>query len=403
MHSKKKIVNDPVYGFINLPSGLIFELIEHPYFQRLRRIRQLGLSYLVYPGAIHSRFQHSIGAMHLMSEAINVLVSKGVEITDEEKESVMIAILLHDIGHAPFSHSLENSIIESMNHEDISLKFMNALNKQFGGSLDLAIRIFKNEYSKRFLHQLVSGQLDMDRLDYLRRDSFFTGVSEGVIGSDRIIKMLNVHKDQLVVDAKGIYSVEKFLIARRLMYWQVYMHKTALAAELVLMKIFKRIKDLFLTGKDFYGFENLSYFLTNKFSNDEVLVEKFASIDDYDVYHLIKKWAESNDKVLKDLSQAILNRKLPKLILSKEMYDSERLEVLEKKFLLKSGYSKELTHYYVFPGNVSNKAYSVLDDKINILFRDKISDISEASDILNMSILSKVIKKYYVCAPKDLF
>ncbi len=402
MHYKKKIINDPVYGFLNIPGGLIFELIEHPYFQRLRRIRQLGLSYLVYPGATHSRFQHSIGAMHLTSLAVSVLKSKGVEISKEEDEAVMIAVLLHDIGHSPFSHTLENTIIESYGHEALSVKFMDLLNKDFDNRLELAINIFKDNYKKPFLHQLVSGQLDMDRLDYLRRDSFFTGVSEGVIGSERIIKMLDVYDDKLVVEAKGIYSIEKFLIARRLMYWQVYMHKTSLAAELMLMKLFNRIKELFEKGADFFGSDILSYFLTGDFKNNEELIERFSELDDYDIIYFIKSWTKSSDKVLSFLSQSFINRNLPGIILSKIEPSEDYIEKIKMQILKDKNISKEDLDYYIYSGSVSNNAYSTIDEKINILIDNKTVDISEASDMLNLSVLSKVVKKYYVCAPKEI-
>lgn len=403
MINKKKIINDPVYGFINIPGGLIFDLIEHPYFQRLRRIRQLGMSSLVYPGAIHTRFQHSIGAMHLTSLAVQVLRGKGIKITEEEEESVMAAVLLHDIGHAPFSHGLERTIIESHNHENISLKFMNILNHEFNNRLDLAIKIFLNKYKKSFLHQLVSGQLDMDRLDYLRRDSFFTGVSEGVIGSERIIKMLHVFDDKLVVEAKGIYSIEKFLIARRLMYWQVYMHKTALAAELVLIKIFNRIKELYNNGDSFFGIETFDYFLKNNFKNDNELIERFSNLDDYDIFFFIKQWTKSPDKILKNLSESLVFRRLPKLLLSKSPPDEEYINNLKNRILSSISINEADLTYYLFSGSVSNNAYNTLDDKINILTDNKLIDISEASDMLNLSVLSKEVKKYYVCAPKIIF
>ncbi len=402
MKDKKKIINDPVYGFINIPRGIIFDLIEHQYFQRLRRIKQLGLTYLVYPGATHTRFQHSIGAMHLMSLAIEVIKSKGVEITKEEEEGVKIAILLHDIGHTPFSHSLEKSIVTNCDHEDLSLKFMKILNEEYNGKLDLAINIFKGTYKKKFLNQLVSGQLDMDRLDYLRRDSFFTGVSEGVIGSERIIKMLAVSDDKLVVEAKGIYSIEKFLIARRLMYWQVYLHKTALAAELVLSRIFYRAKELYKNQKKYPSTEIFDALLESKFTNSEEMIKTYSKFDDYDVYYLLKQWASCNDSVLKNLSEAIIYRKLPKIKLSKELFDIEYIEDLKNKLIRNNIISKELIDYYIFYGSVSNNAYCYIDDQINILYKDKIIDISKESDMLNLSILNKVIKKYYVCSPKPI-
>lgn len=402
MTIKKKILNDPVYGFISIPGGIIFELIEHPFFQRLRRINQLGLSSLVYPGAIHTRFQHSIGAMHLTTTAIDVLKSKGAEITQEEAEAVKIAVLLHDIGHTPFSHSLEKVIIAGVAHEQLSLKIMEALNSEFDNRLSLAIKIFTNNYEKKFLHQLVAGQLDMDRLDYLRRDSFFTGVSEGVIGSERIIKMLIVVNDDLAVEAKGIYSIEKFLIARRLMYWQVYLHKTALAAELVLQNIFKRAKELWNKGEQDFHNSNLEYFFSEKYDNTNELLKFFINFDDHDVYYILKQWTKSNDKILSDLSKSIIYRKLPGIRLSKEKFPPNIIEDLIKKICDSNNISKADVGYYLMHGSVANNAYSNINDKINILYRDSVSDISDASDMLNLSLLSKLIKKYYVCAPKEM-
>ncbi len=400
--NKKKIINDPVYGFINIPEGLIFDLIEHRYFQRLRRIRQLGLTYLVYPGAIHSRFQHSIGAMHLTSLAIEVLRGNGQEITEAEAEGLMIAVLLHDIGHTPFSHGLEKNIFSNLSHEEFSLKFMNILNEEFNNKLSLAISIFKGEYKKKFLHQLVSGQLDMDRLDYLRRDSFFTGVHEGTIGSDRIIQMLKVVDDKLVVEAKGIYSIEKFLIARRLMYWQVYLHKTALAAELLLVKIFERVKELYNRAEKFACSEMFADFFESNFKNDKELIEKYSQLDDYDIYWVIKQWINCDDKILSELSANLIYRKLPKIILSKEKFDEDYINTLKNKLQKQLKISEHEVKYFLFNGSVSNNAYSNIDDRINILYKDEIIDISDASDILNLSILSKVIKKHYVCTPKNL-
>ena len=309
--NKRKIVNDPVYGFINIPSEIIYDIIEHRYFQRLRRIKQLGLTDYVYPGAVHTRFQHTLGAVHLLYSAISTLRLKGVDITQEEEDAVTLAILLHDIGHGPFSHTLEHVIIDKYTHEDLSLMFMEALNKEFSGKLDLTINIFKNNYHKKFLHQLVSSQLDVDRMDYLRRDSFFSGVSEGVIGSDRIIKMLTVVDDQLVVEAKGIYSIEKFLIARWLMYWQVYLHKTVVSAEQLLLKIFKRVKKLLSQGVEIYLSKELEFFIKNneKKSTLEIL-ENFSKIDDADILALVKMWEDSSDKILSNLSKRLLYRKL---------------------------------------------------------------------------------------------
>jgi uncharacterized protein len=401
--NKKKIVNDPVYGFINIPGGIIYELIEHPYFQRLRRIKQLGLTYLVYTGAVHTRFQHAIGSMHLISLAIDVIRSKGHEITDEEAEAANIAILLHDIGHGPFSHALEKCIIPDLHHEQLSLWFMEDLNEQFNGKLDLAIKIFQNKYHKKFLHQLISGQLDMDRLDYLRRDSFFTGVTEGIVGSERIIKMLQVVDDNLVVEAKGIYSVEKFLIARRLMYWQVYLHKTVVVAELLLVHMLNRIRELYKTNQfnsNNQYFDFLISDLKNK-SHSEI-IKNFNMLDDYDIISMVKQNITSEDKVLSVIADSVLNRKFPKIVIGKEKIEPKYIAELEKKTTELYGLSKSELKYFVFTGEISNNAYSNVDERINILYGEKLVDIAEASDMLNLDVLSKVVKKYYVCAPKNI-
>jgi len=401
--NKKKIINDPVYGFINIPGGLIFDLIEHPYFQRLRRIKQLGMTYLVYPGAVHSRFQHTIGAMHLINMAIEVIRGKGHEITEEEAEAAQIAILLHDIGHGPFSHALESCIIPSLPHEQLSLMFMQQLNSEFNGKLDLAIKIFKNQYHKKFLHQLISGQLDMDRLDYLRRDSFFTGVTEGVVGSERIIKMLQVVDDNLVVEAKGIYSVEKFLVARRLMYWQVYLHKTVVVAELLLVKALERMKYLHQNNIFVTNNPNLDYFLAdNQLNNTTEIIRNFNMLDDYDIIYLLKQNINSQDIILSKLAGSILNRKFPKIIINKEKPDENLILEIKKKTKKEYQLNDEDLQYFVYTGEISNNAYSNIDEQINILYGDKLIDIAEASDMLNLSVLSKVVKKYYVCAPKKI-
>lgn len=403
LNNKQKIVNDPVYGFINIPGGIIFDLIEHPFFQRLRRIKQLGLTYLVYPGAVHTRFQHAIGSMHLISMAIDVIRSKGHEITDQEAEATQIAILLHDIGHGPFSHALETCIIPDLHHEQLSLWFMEELNIEFKGKLSLAIKIFRNEHHKKFLHQLVSGQLDMDRLDYLRRDSFFTGVTEGVVASERIIKMLEVVDDKLVVEAKGIYSVEKFLIARRLMYWQVYLHKTVLVAELLLVHVLERIKELHHLGLLKTGNKYFDYLIAErKISDKSDIIKNFAMIDDFDIIGLIKQNLDSEDRVLAMLADAVLNRKFPRIILSKEEFSSNFIGEIKEKFMNKYNFNADETEYFVYEGEISNNAYSSLDERINILFGEKLSEVTEASDILNFSVLGKVVKKYYVCAPKNV-
>lgn len=402
--NKLKILNDPIYGFVSIPYEIIFDLIEHPYFQRLRRIKQLGLTGLVYPGALHTRFHHAIGCMHLMQEAIEVIRSKGHEITEEEAEGVTIAILLHDIGHGPFSHALEYSIVSDITHEDFSELFMNQLNKQFDGKLTLAIKIFQNKYSKKFLHQLVSSQLDMDRLDYLKRDSFFAGVSEGVISSDRIIKMLNVVNDQLAIEAKGIYSIEKFIIARRLMYWQVYLHKTVLSAENLLVKILQRAKELAQKNSgNLFATPSFQLFLKNNYSkndfvNNPKLLNAFSKLDDYDIMASVKVWTEHSDIILSKLCQNLINRKLYKIELQnmafKEEKISERKKELKKKYKLTD---KELD-YFVFTGNVANDIYSADKIRINILSKDgTVTDITEASDQLNIEVLTKKIKKHFLC------
>ncbi len=408
-YNKLKIINDPVYGFVKIPFEIIYDLLQHKYFQRLRGIKQLGLTSLVYPGAMHNRFQHAVGAMHLMSSAVTVLQNKGVEITAEESEAVHIAILLHDIGHGPFSHALEHSIVNEVSHECISLLFMERLNQTFGGRLTLAIQIFKNEYHKKFLHQLVSSQLDMDRLDYLRRDSFYTGVTEGVIGSDRIIKMLQVHNDELVVESKGIYSIEKFLIARRLMYWQVYLHKTAVAAEKMLVSVLSRARYLAHNGIDLFATPALSFFLCNKvsiddFYNERHVLDDFAQLDDGDIMSAIKVWTKHSDYILSTLANALIKREVFHVELQKEAIDKLLLKNLKTQ--VKEYYRlehKSDIKYFVLTDAIENYAYSISDDKIHILFSNgEVKDISSASDILNLSVLSKNVKKYLLCYPKHL-
>ena len=405
--NKKKILNDPVYGFISIQDDLIFDLIEHHYFQRLRRIKQLGLTHLVYPGALHTRFHHAIGTMHLMHQSIEVLRSKGHEITKDEENGALIAILLHDIGHGPYSHTLENSIVAEISHEELSLLFMERLNQGFGGALDTAIAIFKNDYPKHFLHQLVSSQLDMDRLDYLKRDSFFTGVSEGVINTDRIIKMLDIIDDELVVEAKGIYSVEKFIIARRLMYWQVYLHKTVLSAENMLMQVIKRAKYLAMNGEKLFATDPFRLFLENKITKDDFLenpsfLETFAELDDFDVFASIKMWTKANDKVLSILSQNLVNRQLFRNEIQNKPFGIELVSGLKQKVAALYKISPEDADYFVFTDIARNSAYNPFNDRINILFRDgKVQDITEASDQLNIDILSKTVTKYFLCYPKQ--
>ncbi|MBN2776623.1 MAG: HD domain-containing protein [Bacteroidales bacterium] len=403
MSKKKKIVNDPVYGFINIPAGLIYDIIEHKYFQRLRRIKQLGLTYLVYPGAVHTRFHHALGTMHLMSIAIDVIRSKGHVITNDEAEAAMAAILLHDIGHGPFSHALESCIIPELPHEALSLMFMEELNYEFNGKLDLAIKIFKNEYQKKFLHQLISGQLDMDRLDYLRRDSFYTGVSEGIVGSERIIKMLQVVDDNLVVEAKGIYSIEKFLVARRLMYWQVYLHKTVLVGEVLLVKLLERLKHLYERDEILVDNQHLEFFLKRRYlSNQKEVIQNFYMLDDYDIISLLKQNIYSKDKILAHLSKSVLNRDLPKIIVRKEPFLDTFIENIKQQAIKELNINSQNIDFYVYSGEISNNAYSDIDERINILYGDKLLDIAEASDMLNLSVLSKVVKKYYVCGPEKI-
>lgn len=404
--NKRKIINDPIYGFVTLPEDIVFDLINHPWFQRLRRIKQLGMTNLVYPGALHTRFHHAIGAMHLMTEAVSVLQSKNVEITAEEATAVTIAILLHDIGHGPFSHALEHSIVHGISHEDVSALLMQKLNKEFKGKLSLAIRIFNNQYKKKFLHQLVSSQLDMDRLDYLKRDSFFTGVSEGIISSDRIIKMLNVKNDHLVVEAKGIYSIEKFIIARRLMYWQVYLHKTVVSGENMLVSILKRARFLALNGKEVFATPSFSVFLNGKYTRkdflkNEDLLNHFARLDDYDIFTCVKVWQDHPDKILSYLCRALVNRKLYRIELSKNKFSKEHRKTLKAKIKKQLKVDDKDLKYFFMEGEVENLAYKLDPMNIQILFNDgKMMDITEASDQLSLEILSKKVKKYFICYPK---
>ncbi|PZX20626.1 hypothetical protein LX69_00047 [Breznakibacter xylanolyticus] len=408
-YNKKKIINDPVHGFISVPSELIYDLIENPWVQRLRRIKQLGLTYLVYPGAVHTRFQHATGAMHLMQNAVEVLRGKGNDISPQEEEAVLIAILLHDVGHGPFSHVLEHTLVENLSHEELSRLIISQLNDQYHGALDMALDIFTNRYPKRFLHQLVSGQLDMDRLDYLKRDSFFSGVSEGVIGSDRIIKMLNVFDDQLVVEAKGVYSVEKFLIARRLMYWQVYLHKTVLVAENQLVNILRRARSLMQQGHDLFAPPALAFFLKGTvnhadFAQDAVALRYFGDLDDNDLMSAIKAWGYCDDPVLSLLSNDLMNRRLNRIEISTVPPAPERLDALKQMAVCRLGlrYVSD-ADYFVGTGTISNHAYSRFDEQINVLFNNhQIKDISEASDMLNLSYLDKIVTKHYLSYPKSL-
>jgi len=402
--NKLKIINDPIYGFITIPSPIIFELIEHKYFQRLRRISQMGMSYMVYPGAHHTRFQHAIGAMHLMQKAVQTLMFKGVKISTEESEALYIAILLHDIGHGPFSHAMEHSIVEGIDHESISLLFMSELNKEFNNRLTLAIQIFSNNYHRNFFYQLISGQLDMDRLDYLKRDSFYTGVSEGSINSERLISMLNVVNDRLVVEEKGIYSVEKFIIARRLMYWQVYLHKTSLVAEQLLTRLLKRAKHLVTNGIVVKASEPLSFFLnytiTKKTINSEILNE-FAKLDDNDIIAAMKSWRNEDDFVLSNISKMLLDRELLKIEIQIEEFDAEYLNESKHKLMTRYLITEEEASYFVFKGQITNQAYSMEKETINLYTKQKKTiDVANASDHFNLKALSKKVVKNYMCYPK---
>jgi len=400
---KRKIINDPVFGFINLPLGLLLEIINHPFMQRLTRIKQMGLSSIVYPGAQHTRFQHSLGAFFLMSEAMQQLSAKGIEISMEEAEAVEAAILMHDIGHGPFSHVLEDTIVKGISHEDISLMLMNIMNKEMGGRLDLAIKIFQDNYTKRFLHQLVSGQLDMDRLDYLRRDSFYTGVVEGNIGSARIIKMLDVKDDKLVVESKGIYSIENFLTARRLMYWQVYLHKTSVACERMLINTLLRAKELASKGTELFASPALHFFLYNdidraRFVNDSECIDNFVSLDDSDIWCSLKVWCSHPDKILSTLSTNIVNRHLFKVETTDCPISDVRIEDLKRQIRDKYNISEEDTRYFIAIHHIERNMYDPADDSIDIIYKDgTIKNIADASDMLNISLLSKKIKKYYLC------
>ncbi|MEJ2594209.1 MAG: HD domain-containing protein [bacterium] len=407
-HYIRKILNDPVHGFISIRHPLIFELIEHPWFQRLRRINQLGLTHLVYPGALHNRLQHSIGAMHLMQIAISELSVKGHEISDEEALGLTAAILLHDIGHGPYSHALEFSLVKNVNHEKMSALFMESLDRQFDGKLRLAIEIFKGNSKKKFLTKLVSSQLDMDRLDYLRRDSFFTGVSEGIINYERLLNMLNVVDDDLVIEAKGIYSVEKFITARRLMYWQVYLHKTVLVAEFMLMKLLQRAKELVMRGEKLFASPALSYFLAHDLKipdlegSDEML-QKFSELDDYDILSAMKVWVSHPDRILSALSKGLVHRKLFRIELKNHPFPEDQIEEVRRKVATKYKLNQEETGYCVIHESTSNHAYSTGPERINILHKDgRTEDISRVSDDLNINLLSTPVTKYFLAFPKDL-
>lgn len=404
--NKLKILNDPIYGFITIPNPLLYDLIQHPYFQRLRRISQMGMSYLVYPGAHHTRFHHALGCMHIMQKAVEVLRFKGVTISAEEENALYVAILLHDIGHGPFSHAMEHSIVENVNHEAISLLFMDRLNQLFDGKLSLAIQIFKGDYHRKFMLQLISSQLDMDRMDYLKRDSFYTGVAEGNINSDRLIQMMTVVDDVLVMEEKGIYSIEKFLMARRLMYWQAYLHKTSLVAELILTKILKRAKELTQKGIVLPASEPLLFFMRQKIELEdfsETVLNTFSQLDDYDIVSALKSWQQHDDFILRSLSKMIINRDLLKVRLSSEKFPKEEIEGLLDRFAAQHKLSKEEASYFVFKGKIKNQAYSKEAEPIHIYKKDRtIEDVVEVSDQLSLKALSKPVTKYYICFPKQL-
>ncbi|MDG1194510.1 MAG: HD domain-containing protein [Polaribacter sp.] len=401
--NKLKILNDPIYGFIQIPNSLIFDIIEHPYFQRLRRISQMGFSNLVYPGANHTRFHHALGCIHLMQKAIRVLRFKQIEITKEEEKALCIAILLHDIGHGAFSHALEHSIVHGISHEEISLKFMKKLNDEFDGKLDLAIEIFEGNYHRKFFYQLISSQLDIDRLDYLKRDSFYTGVTEGNISSDRLIVMMNVNDDQLVIEQKGIYSVEKFLIARRLMYWQVYLHKTGLVAEHMLVNVLLRAKELAEKGDELFASTSLRYFLYNEINQDnftDETLEMFSKLDDYDILSAIKEWTNHEDKVLSLLSQMIVDRKLLRIEIQKDAFDVDQINKKISKYSKKLNLSEEETNSFVFSQEIKNQAYNSEKPIFILNKKGKLKDIAKASDQFNIQALTKPVIKHFICYPK---
>lgn len=401
---KLKIFNDPIYGFIGIPNALIFDLIAEPCFQRLRRIAQMGLSQLVYPGANHTRFPHALGSMHLMQEAIKVLRMKSVGITEKEEEGLLCAILLHDIGHGPFSHAMEHSIVEGVGHEYISLLFMEQLNKKYHGKLSVGIDIFKGTYPKKFLNQLVSSQLDMDRMDYLKRDSFYTGVAEGNINSERLLTMLNVHNGELVVEQKGIYSVEKFLMARRFMYWQVYLHKTGLVAEQLLIRILKRAKELWMSGVELPCHGPLRFFIENRVSKENFfpeILDKFAKLDDVDVIFAIKIWQEHDDFILSRLCKMVIDRSLLHIKMKNAPIDGAKFQKHFNRFKNEYGLSDTETAYFVFSGEIENRTYDSEGQHIGILRANgKVTDVAKASDQLYLKSLSKTVVKYYICFPK---
>ncbi|MFT6982181.1 MAG: HD superfamily phosphohydrolase [Crocinitomicaceae bacterium] len=405
INNKKKIFNDPVYGFISIPQEIIFDVIEHPFLQRLRRIKQLGLTHLVYPGALHTRFHHVLGAMHLMSKAISTIRRKGHEITEPEEEAALLAILLHDIGHGPFSHALEHGIVSGVSHEEISTFFIERLSEEFNGKLDLALEIFRNTYPKKFLHQLVSSQLDMDRMDYLNRDSFYTGVSEGKIGSDRIIEMMTVSEGNLVLEEKGVYSIEKFIVARRIMYWQVYLHKTVVAAEFMLIHVLQRAKELCQQGEEIFASPALAFFMKNNitaedFKSNPKVLEQFAQLDDYDILGAIKVWQSSDDKVLSELAVRIIDRRLFKIEVSKTPFSKERIQEVKSNVSENLDLGESEVEYFVYTNTLTNNAYNNEKENINLLMKSgEIIDVTEASDNLNISALSNPVEKYFLAYP----
>ncbi len=404
-NNKKKIFNDPVYGFISIPQEIIFDVIEHPFMQRLRRIKQLGLTDLVYPGALHTRYHHVLGAMHLMSKAIATIRRKGHTISETEEQAALLAILLHDIGHGPFSHALEHDIVSGVSHEEISIFFIERLSKEFNGELDLALEIFKNTYPKEFLHQLVSSQLDMDRMDYLNRDSFYTGVNEGKIGSDRIIEMMNVVNGKLVLEEKGIYSIEKFIVARRLMYWQVYLHKTVVAAECMLIQALRRAKELKQKGTALFTSPALNYFLENNvsaedFKSDPKVLERFALLDDYDILGAIKVWQSESDKVLSELSKRIIERRLFKIEVSKTPFSVEKITAIRAEIVKNLNLSEQEAEHFIITNKLTNNAYNFKRENINLVMKSgEIIDVTKASDNLNISALANPVEKFFLSYP----
>ncbi len=409
LFNKRKIVNDPVYGFINIPTDLVFDLIAHPWFQRLRRIKQLGLTHLVYPGALHTRFNHSLGAMHLMQEALNTLRQKGHKITKEERQGALVAILLHDIGHGPFSHALEHSIVREINHEFLSQLMMQELNRAYDGALTTGIEIFNHQYRKRFLSQLVSSQLDMDRIDYLTRDSFFTGVSEGVIGTQRLIKMLNIADDGLLVEEKGIYSVEKFLVARRIMYWQVYLHKTVLAAETMLIRILARARQLCRQGVDLFATPALAFFLNNDISKEDVeqnpeILEFYARLDDFDIFTAIKVWTDHEDRIMSMLCKAMVNRRLFRCEIQTQPFEYFYIEGIRDSIMKTLSLTEQELQYFFISESTSNYAYKYDTEVIQILRKNgRVGDLTEVSDQFGTAALTtKAVTKHFICYPKEI-